>query len=445
MNRVRVIALVMVTGSLMLVNLPMDGVTQDDKPTSQKVIKDQTEFNAYMSALNETDAAKRAAMMESFVEQYPQSIVKFDALEQAMGAYQKAKNTAKVEQTAKRILELKPNHVRALAIVVALDREKATLGDQAALKEDCSYAPTGSEQLASWEKPEGMKDDEFEELRHQMSAIFSGAAGFCALQAKDYSAARDGLTKAVQLDPNSLQDLYQLAVADLEMNPIDLNGLWYCGKAINLEQGLNNPDGVKSMMGYCKAKYKKYHGGEDGWGQFMASVPAQNAPPPADVLAKAIPKAPTPCELAVKAVHENKLEDMPFADYEFILQFRDCSPANKEAADQVWAYIQALQKNGEARIKMPSVKVIAATKETMDAALTDDNQTNGKADLHVVFEKPVLRPPAKGAKTDITGLLKDYTPNPFVFTMEQGVLPPVKKVVRKPTAKGRTSTRRKST
>ena len=136
---------------------------------------------------------------------------------------------------------------------------------------------------------------------------------------------------------------------------------------------------------------------------------------------------------------------MPFADYEFILQFRDCSPANKEAADQVWAYIQALQKNGEARIKMPSVKVIAATRQTMDAALTDDNQTNDKADLHVVFEKPVLRPPAKGAKTDITGLLKDYTPNPFVFTMEQGVLPPVKKVVRKPTAKGRTSTRRKST
>ena len=55
-------------------------------PTSQKVIKDPAEYNAYITALNTTDPAAKAAAMEAFVQQYPNSIVKIDALEQAMAA-----------------------------------------------------------------------------------------------------------------------------------------------------------------------------------------------------------------------------------------------------------------------------------------------------------------------------------------------------------------------
>jgi hypothetical protein len=298
--------------------------------------------------------------------------------------------------------------------------------------------------LPGWEKPEGMTDPEFDDLRKQVTDVFSGFSGYCAFQAQNYSAARDALTKAVQLDSSNLLDVYYLGRADLEINPIDLNGFWYCVKAINMEQALNNAEAVKSLAAYCKSKYRRYHGGEDGWDAFVASVAPQTAPPPADALAKAIPKAPTPCEQAVKVVRDNKLEDLPFADYEFILQHRDCSPANKEAADQVWAYIQGLQKNGEARIKMPNVKVIAANKDSMDAALTEDNQNVGKADLHVVFEKPVLKPPAKDAVTDITGSFKDYTSDPFMLTMEHGELPVVKPPSKKPVAKGSAANKKKS-
>ncbi len=67
------------------------------RPTSQKVIKDPAEYNAYITALNTTDPAAKAAAMEAFVTQYPNSIVKIDALEQAMAAYQQANNQQKVE------------------------------------------------------------------------------------------------------------------------------------------------------------------------------------------------------------------------------------------------------------------------------------------------------------------------------------------------------------
>jgi hypothetical protein len=97
----------------------------DQTPASQKVIKDQAEYNAYMAALNlptgnPQDAAKKGAAMEAFIAQYPNSVVKTDALDQAMAAYQAAGNQAKVLEIANRILEINPNNVRTLAIVTAM-------------------------------------------------------------------------------------------------------------------------------------------------------------------------------------------------------------------------------------------------------------------------------------------------------------------------------------
>ena len=93
-------------------------------PTSQKVIKDPAEYNAYITALNTTDPAAKAQAMEAFVAQYPNSIVKIEALEQAMRSVPAGPNNqpAKVEQFARQILQMEPNNVRALAIVVFLER-----------------------------------------------------------------------------------------------------------------------------------------------------------------------------------------------------------------------------------------------------------------------------------------------------------------------------------
>ena len=85
--------------------------------------------------------------------------------------------------------------------------------------------------------------------------------------------------------------------------------------------------------------------------------------------------------------------------------------------------------------------VISATKDTIQAALTDDNKDAKKADLTVKLEKPVLHPPASLTKIDVVGVMSAYTPEPFMFTMEKGELPgakaPVKPPVRRPAARKR--------
>ena len=50
----------------------------------------------------------------------------------------------------------------------------------------------------------------------------------------------------------------------------------------------------------------------------------------------------------------------------------------------------------------------------------------------MVMEKPLTKPPVPGIMTDVIGVLTNYTPNPFMFTMEKGELP-----VTKPTGKGK--------
>jgi hypothetical protein len=386
---------------------------QQNPPAGQKMIKDPAEYNAYIAALNTTEPAQKAAAMEAFVSQYPGSVVKIDALEQALAAYQQAANVAKLTSTANRILELDPGNVRALAIVTFLNRSLASQGDAKAAADARADAEKGLKALPAWQKPDGVSDADFDKLRKQMAAIFHGAAGFAALQAKDYPAARDHYLQSIENDPNSLQDVYQLAVAELEMKPADPNGLWYVAKAFQLAQG--NAAAQKSIADYGKAKYRRYHGSEDGWDQLVAAT-ANQPVRPADF---SIKPAPTAAEIAVKAVQDNAPGDLSFSDYEFVLSLRDASPANKEAADKVMQAILDKEKQGAAKLRM-SVKVISATQGTVQAAITDENQQANKADLQVTMTKPMLHPPTAGATVDVIGVITEYVPSPFTFIMKDG-------------------------
>jgi tetratricopeptide (TPR) repeat protein len=408
--------------------------TQANVPTSQKVIKDPAEYNAYITALNTQDPAQKAAAMEAFVKQYPNSVVKLEALEQAMAAYQQSNNPAKVEEIATQIRQIDPNNVRALAIITAIKQGQAK--DPQTFAELRQLGEQGLQALPNWKKPEGMSDADYTKFKTQMQGIFVAAAGFGALQAKDYAAAKQYYTQALEIEPNNWANSYRLAIADLESNPMDLNGFWYGAHAIALAQAQNNAAAVNSMKPYLTSKYQRYHGGVDGWDQLVASAGTGTAPPAGFT----IKPAPTLCDLAANAVQQNGAEGLSFADRETVLSCRDKSPANKTAADAVWQNLQTLQKNGEAKLKIPAVKIIAVPdNKTLQVAVSEDNQKANKADMKVDMEKPMTKLPTVGSMTDIIGVISDYTPDPFMFTMTKGELPAAAK---KPPVRRRTTRRR---
>ncbi len=386
-------------------------------PAGEKVIKDKAEYNAYITALNNTNPAEKAALMEVFLQTYPSSIVKIDALEQAMAAYQQTANVTKVKELSARILELEPGHIRALAIQTALTRNDATQGNAEAARKLTGLAERGLKALPEWHKPEGMSDDDFAKLTRQMQSIFNGGAGFAALQNKDYAAARDFYLKSVAVDSTDLQNTYQLSIAQLEMSPLDPNGFWYAARAVNLAKG--NAAGEDSIRKYAGAKYKRYHGGTDGWDEIVSKAATQSSLP--DNFATSIKRAPTPAELAVQAVQENDPSSLSFSDWEYVLSYREASAENKAAADKVWQALREKEKNGEARLKLP-VKIISATENTIQAALTDDNRETNKPDLEVSLLKPLRAIPAAGSEAELIGVIEDYRLNPVVFIMVKGEL-----------------------
>jgi hypothetical protein len=398
-------------------------------PTSQKVIKDPAEYNAYMTALNTTDPAQKGAAMEAFVGQYPGSIVKIDALEQAMGAYQQAGNQQKVQQLAGTILQSEPNNVRALAIVVFLERSQ--IRDAASGAKARADAERGLQELPNWKQPEGVSAADYEKMRNQMAAIFAGTAAFGALQQQDYAATQKYCAEVLKVDPNDLGANYQMSIAMLQSNPLNPLGFWYGAKALAQAQG--NQDAIKQMAPYVTSRYKKYHGNLDDWNQRVTAAASQTAPP-ADFVAS-IPLAPTPCDLAAQAVQQNGADQLSFSDWELVLSCRDKTPANKTAADQVWQAIQSKQKNGEAKLRIP-VKVVSADPGTLEVAVSEDNQAANKTDMKVTMDKPLAKPPAPGANIDVIGVISEYTPDPFMFTMTKGELPAAKPAPKTPAKKG---------
>lgn len=403
-------------------------------PAGNKSIADPAEFQMYDSACNVADPAGKAAALEAFLTRYPNSVAKLPALLQELAAYQQAGNNDKLQETAKHILEVDPNNVTAWAVDVVVPYMKGERGDAAAAIAAGSEAQKALQALSSWQKPEGMSQADYDAKRMQMTTVFNTAAAFSALQSKDYASARDYYSKLMEADP-SLENYRRLGFADLQMNPPDVAGFWYLAKAINLAQAEGNKVMAQQIAADTKDRYRRYHGSNDGWDPIVADA-AKQPTLPANFTVKA---KPTECEQVVAAAQQSDLESFSVADWELILSHRDCSADAKPAAEKIWQSILAKQKNnGVGKLTFDGVKVISATADSLQAAITETNKQANKADLQVTLEKPFASPPTPGAQLDVVGVVADYTPAPFMFIMQNAAAQESKPAVpKKPARPGR--------
>src|SRR2546422_1154165 len=145
--------------------------TQQQGAAQQKTIKDPAEYNAYITAIGLTDPNQKAAALEGFVQQYPNSVVKEDALAAAMAAYQQAGNLAKSADIAAKVLQANPNNVPALAVSVYTKRAQALSSQNPTmLNEAGDLATRGLAALQNWQKPEGVSDADFQKQKAGLSA-----------------------------------------------------------------------------------------------------------------------------------------------------------------------------------------------------------------------------------------------------------------------------------
>jgi tetratricopeptide (TPR) repeat protein len=410
--------------------------------SGQKTIKDTAEYNAYMSAIGQQDPNAKAQALESFLQQYPSSVVKEDALNGLLGAYQGTNNVNKLQDVANRVLQVNPNNYRALAILVYLKIHSAQPDIPGAAK----LAETGLAAIQT--KPADVSDADWEKTKAGLTSIFQGAIGANYVAQKNYAAAQKPLQEAVNANPNDLSNVFPLAQAYLipsvstKMIPgkspvLDAtnakNGLWYAARSVGLAQ-TQSPGGVAAINQFGSYYFKKYHGGDDGWQQLVQAAAA--SPMPAAGLLDAItpaPPPPTKADFAKGILAKNPdVPQLAYEDWLFIL-----GSGYQEGADQVWNYLKD---------KVLPVKgmVISATTDTVTLATTDDDKQDKKADVTIQMVPPLKTPPAVGSEVDYKGKATSYTPDPLMIQLTEGKDAKAKTAPARTTPKKGTGTTRRA-
>jgi hypothetical protein len=369
------------------------------------VIKDPAEYNAYVAAVQSKDPAAEISGLEAFITQYPNSVMKNQALEILMGAYQQSNNAKKTMETATKLVTADTCNVRALALLSYFDRVMAQGGDPNAkqlLVDGKKYGQQGLDCMPKFNKPDGTSDADFQKTKDQMTAIFNAAIGMACLQDKDNACASQHLRVTVDANPTDFSVVYPLALAYLGTTPPDYqNGIWFAARAAATAPAPAEP-GIEK---YARSQYVKFHAGDDGWAELLAAAKANGPQAP-------IKPAPTPAEQVHAMLATKKLEEMSFAEWQFVF-----TNGAQEDQDTVWNAIKgkAVKMNGTIISTTPTEFMIAGSSDDIDAK---------KADITLKFEEklPLKMIPKDGASFDFQGEPASYTPNPFMMVMEKGVL-----------------------
>ena len=371
--------------------------------TQKKEIKDPAEYNAYVGAVQQTDPAAKISGLEAFLTQYPNSVMKEDALELLMGTYQQANNQAKVIDAANRLLAANPNNARALVLLAYNERAAQKWADAK------QHAERGLQALDKMPKADNVSEADFAKQKTQLAGLLNSVAGFSALQLKDYAEAQKYLRPAVEADPNNVENVYPLALAYLTATPADeVNGLFFIARAANL---VTDPKGKDSIVKFGHSRYAKYHGTDQGWDELLAQTKTTPLPPAGFTITQYVP--PTPQQQAAELVKTKKPEEMSFAEWELVL-----SVGTQADQDTVWNVLKG--KN----LQMAEVAVISSSPTKLGLAASVDDIDQKRADIELTFPAaiPARMVPKEGDKINFEGTPVSYTPSPFVMVMEKGAL-----------------------
>src|SRR5277367_2448331 len=361
--------------------------------SSQITIKDPAEYNAYTNAVGQSSPAAKASAIEQFLTQYPNSSVKEEMLEQLMAAYEQAGQADKEVDAANRLLQVNPNNLRALTIVVYMEKKQTS--DQAKLDDAAAKAKTA---LAA-PKPPALSASDYQKLKAATTPIFEDAIAVDAAAKKDYKNAIDAYTAELN--------------AYVSEDPKDLvNGVWFLTRAAQFA-----PAGYKDQIEKAAEYwYKKYHGGMDGFDQVKTLTQA-NLFPPDSYKPVAAPPPPSPQDLAHQAVTSTPdLKTLALADKEFIL-----ANGTPEDAGKVWDVLKGVTA------EVPGT-VVSATADTVQLAVSEDAKASQKADFTINMKSPLKEVPQPGTQVKYTATFDSYTQNPPMIIMKDGEPPaPAKK------------------
>lgn len=369
------------------------------------------EYNDYNAAAKATDNAQKAQLAAAFLQKYPDSDYKVDAMGIEMrGQFAVPATQPQAIQTAGALIKTPGADADAMltAYTMIAYAMPGTVqqgdADMTSKMATLSQAANCGLQLAA-NAPQAQQA--------QFTPILTKALGFAQLNTKDFDGAVATLTKAAELNPKDPLAYYWMGIAEVTKPTPDFNsGLFYLAKASVLSPT------TAGFKDYLTKVYTDYAGTADGL-QDVTNAATSNATPPADfkVLSKVDREnadAMAKYTAAVEAAKNALPPENSFPGIEARLKKPDL------AADE-WKKVKGTgyEVNG---------LVTAVTDKTVDIAVGDNVPANAPADVRLVLAAPLTKHLKVGTKVDIKGVAESFKPNPpdpnapFLLTLNEGIV-----------------------
>jgi hypothetical protein len=313
--------------------------TLQAQDTGQISIKDPAEFNSYQNAITQTDPKAKASALESFLTNYPQSVVKKLALDQLVDTYfQSLNDPDHALSAATRLLQVDPNNLKAILYSVVIKKGQCGKTSDAQTCDDAAAMATKGLALA---KPADTADADWKKLTGAAFPLFHSAIALDdAIAKKDFKAAENEYKAELMLysddqsKTSGLSDTLFLAQAysapgagqDLEQ------ASWFYARVWDFA-----PPAYKAQIEpKLEYYYKKYHGGLDGLDGVKSAAAATTFPPGTFKIAL----AKTPAERIHDMLNDPtiKLPSLALSDKETILAL-----GSKDDAEKIWAVMKDQQ------------------------------------------------------------------------------------------------------
>lgn len=213
------------------------GAQQDQ----QKPTYTMPEYNAYQLAAGEKDLNQKVRLLDDFVSKFPNSTLLPYVYQSYWEVYGQLKNYPKVIEYSDKYLalgdklplqnRLQGAYAHASVLELAYNAKDPNAKDFLTRGRD--DAVLGLKLLDQLPKPDNMTDAQFaDQVKKPVAAVLNGAAGFAALQLKDYKAAADFYRAIVTAVPTDTVSYYRLGVAQLLEDPAQtMDGFWNLARA----------------------------------------------------------------------------------------------------------------------------------------------------------------------------------------------------------------------
>jgi tetratricopeptide (TPR) repeat protein len=377
----------------------------------------RAEYDAYVAAQNEKNAAQRLKLLDEFAARFPNSALNPYAYELYYNTHNELRNFPKVIEYADKFValgdavdarrRLQALAARSLAFQQSFSDRDPNAAEQ--LQKARTAAQSALKLLDQLEKPQEATPEQFVDSKKPAQAFFNHAAGFAALQLRDYRGAAESFRASLAANPNDAVTYYRLGVAYLQMDPPQhLDGFWAIARAIALKAP-NEPQ----VRSYLRSQMLRYQ---------LPSCEKLIDDQMNELLALAVSAPLRPASYAIPSA-----ADLDRARQDLtIFSILNALKAGGERAQRMWLatcssefpeLIAKVIDVGEGNDSVLLKVYTGASEEEVEAATAPNIEVK-------VEGQPETKRLQKDDYIRFSGAMTSYTPEPFLLHFDKGKVNP---------------------